>query len=123
MTCGECEYFGDYDHFLPSAWEPVPGTGGKQLYQPFAGFDTDKGAICAYPRTGTKTRAYDSSPACACFKPCTWTRPENCDNCDRCHGRTSDGSYLCNGYPFYKKVGREPCGNGKAHYGENIKLF
>lgn len=123
MTCGECEYFGDYDKIISGPWEPVPGSGGKFFCTPFLGFDESAGAICAYPRTGTKTRCYDRSPACPYFKERTWARPENCDNCDRCHGKMSDGSYLCSGWPFYTKEGREPCQNGKAHYGQNLKLF
>lgn len=124
-TCGECEFFGDFDKMLyAEEWSEEKTAGGLTLcYHKFISFDERAGAICALPRSGTKTRSYLAAPACPHFKPRTWTRPENCDNCDRCHGRMSDGSYLCDGWPFYKKEGREPCQNGRAAYGQNLRLF
>lgn len=122
-TCGDCEFFGDFDKQILGPWEPIPGTDGKFYRQPFLGFDEAAGAVCAFPRSGTKCRVYLDCPACPSFKARTWTRPENCDNCDRCHGRTDRGGYLCSGWPFWMKEGREPCQNGHARYGENLKLF
>lgn len=122
-TCGECEFFGDYDKIIDGPWEPVPGSGGKFYRKPFLGFDESAGAICAYPRTGTKTRCYDISPACAYFKERTWARPDSCHNCDRKHGEMSDGSTLCSGWPYYKKEGDEPCQNGRGKFGDQLKLF
>lgn len=124
-TCGDCEFFGDFDKMLHAEeWSETTILGGIiACYHKFIGFDESGGAICAFPRAGTKTRCYLTSPACHRFKPRTWTRPENCDNCDRCHGRLNSGSYLCDGWPFYKKEGREPCQNGRAAYGQNLKLF
>lgn len=122
-TCGECEFFGNYDAMINGPWEPVPGSGGKFYQTPFLGFDESKGALCAYPRTGTKCRVYDGSPACHFFKERTWARPDSCHNCARKHGEMSDGSVLCDGWPYYKHDGDEPCQNGKALFGVNLKLF
>lgn len=122
-TCGECEYFGDYDKIIAGPWEPDQESGGKYYTSRFLGFDESAGAICGYPRTGTKTRCYDHSRACYLFKERTWARPDSCHNCDRKHGEMSDGSALCSGWPYYMKVGDEPCQNGRAAYGENLKLF
>lgn len=126
MTCGECEFFGDYVGMMFSPeWkskEVAPGVLG--YYHPFVGFDEKQGAGCAYKgRRPQNVRIYDDTPACGHFKPRTWTRPENCDNCSRCHGRMDGGAYLCSGWPFFKKEGKEPCQNGRAQYGENLTLF
>lgn len=123
MTCGECEYFGDYDKQILGPWEPVPGSEGKFYRTPFLGFDESAGAICAFKRSGTKFRVYDHTIACPYFQPRTWTRPDSCHNCDRKHGEMSDGSVLCDGWPFYKKEGDEPCQNGKGAFGKNLTMF
>ena len=120
-TCGECEFFGDFDGHIFGPWEPIPGS--KFYRTPFLGFDEKKGAICALPRSGTKTWAYPDTTACPHFKPRTWTRPPSCHDCDRKHGEMSDGSVLCSGWPFYKKEGDVPCQNGKMAYGKNLSLF
>lgn len=99
------------------------GTGSWSRYYQLAGYDEKKGAICALPRSGTKTRTYPDTTACPHFKPRTWTRPPSCHDCDRKHGEMSDGSVLCSGWPFYKKEGDAPCQNGKMAYGKNLSLF
>ena len=114
-------FFGDFDGHIFGPWEPIPGS--KFYRTPFLGFDEKKGAICALPRSGTKTRAYPDTTACPHFKPRTWTRPPSCHDCDRKHGEMSDGSVLCSGWPFYKKEGDVPCQNGKMAYGKNLSLF
>lgn len=72
-TCGECEFFGDFDGYIFGPWEFTPGT--KFYGRALLGFDEKKGAICALPRSGTKTRTYPDTTACPRFKPRTWTRP------------------------------------------------
>lgn len=121
--CGQCEFFGDYDKIINGPWEQVPESGGKFYRTPFLGFDESAGAICAYPRTGTKTRCYDKSPACAYFRERTWTRPDSCHNCDRKNGEMTDGSILCDGWPYYKKDGDIACQNGRIAFGKNLSLF
>ncbi len=97
----------------------------KILPQPFIGFDITKGAACTYDKYSwhKRLRIYDNTPACGAFKERTWTRPESCINCSLCHGRMDDGSFLCEGWPFYKKEGAEPCQNGKGRYDEQLLLF
>ena len=120
-TCGECEFFGDFDGYIFGPWELTPGT--KFYGRELLGFDEKRGAICAFPRSGTKTRTYLGTTACPHFKPRTWTRPPSCHDCDRKHGELDDGSVLCSGWPFYKKEGDAPCQNGKMAYGKNLSLF
>ena len=76
MTCGECEYFGDYDKQILGPWEPVPGSEGKFYRTPFLGFDESAGAICAFKRSGTKCRVYDHTIACP-YSTNTRNRSEN----------------------------------------------
>lgn len=121
--CGECEFFGDYDKIIYGPWEPIPSSGGKFYRTPFRGFDESAGAICAFKRSGTKRRVYDRSEACPDFKPRTWTRPEYCHDCNRKHGEMTDGSVLCDGWPFYRKEGDDSCQNGRIAFGENLSLF
>ena len=120
-TCGDCDYSGTYDKIITGAREPIPGT--KFYRTPFIGFDESAGAICEYPRAGTKCRCYDQSPACGTFKPRGWTRPRFCHDCDRKHGEMNDGSVLCDGWPYYKKDGDAACQNGRMAYGKNLSLF
>lgn len=82
-------------------------------------------AHCTYDKDvwHKRIRIYDSTPACGQFRPRTWCRPESCHTCSLCHGRMDDGSFLCSGWPFYKKEGDTPCQNGQAKLGEQLKLF
>lgn len=121
MTCGECEYFGDFDKIIRGPIEEIPGT--KFFRYAFASFDENAGAICVFTRAGTKTRVYMNSKACKNFATRTWTSPPSCHDCDRKHGEMSDGSVLCSGWPFYKKDGDSPCQNGRMAYGKNLSLF
>lgn len=125
-ACGECEFFGNFvEMILSPEWACIEEPGGKKrYYRPFVGFDETRGAHCdCKDRRPANVRIYPDTPACRHFKPRGWTRPENCFNCFLCHGRMDDGSFLCSGWPFYKKEGDKPCQNGRAYYGENLKLF
>ena len=126
-TCGECEFFGNYavmQHSPEWASKEV-ADGVLGYYHPFIGFDEKQGAHCDYDKDAwhKRIRIYDGTPACGQFQPRTWCRPDSCHNCSLCHGRMSDGSFLCSGWPFYKKEGDEPCQNGRGKLGEQLKLF
>ena len=126
-TCGECEFFGNYAVMQQSpewAYKTLPG-GQRAYYHPVIGFDEKQGAHCTYDKDvwHKRIRIYDSTPACGQFRPRTWCRPESCPTCSLCHGRMDDGSFLCSGWPFYKKEGDTPCQNGQAKLGEQLKLF
>lgn len=123
QTCGDCEFFGDYDKIVTGEWEPVPESGGKFYRRPFLGFDETAGAICKRDRPGTKTRVYAGIRACPHFKPKNWCRPEFCHDCDRKHGEMTDGSILCDGWPEYRKKGDTACQNGRITFGKNLSLF
>lgn len=101
------------------------GLNFEDYYHPVIGFDEKQGAHCTYDKDvwHKRIRIYDSTPACGQFRPRTWCRPESCHTCSLCHGRMDDGSFLCSGWPFYKKEGDTPCQNGQAKLGEQLKLF
>ncbi len=120
-TCGSCDHFGDYDRPVLGDWATKDD--GKTWYRPTLCLNRSEGAICGYPRTGTRVRVYDQSPACRDYAPRTWTAPESCVNCDRRHGTTSTGAHLCGGWPYYQKEGDAPCENGRAKYGKQLALF
>ncbi len=126
-TCGECEFFGDYIVMLYSPeWKKHTRPGGAvSHYHPFIGFDEKQGAGCTYDKDAwhKRIRIYDSTPACGQFQPRTWCRPESCHNCSRLVGYTDMGAVLCPGWPFYQKEGDEPCQNGQAKFGEQLRLF
>lgn len=126
-TCGECEFFGNYAVMVQApewAETTLPG-GQKAYYHPFVGFDEKQGASCACGKASwqKRIRIYDDTPACGYFAARSWCRPESCRNCSLCHGRMSDGSFCCSGWPFYKKEGDEPCQNGQAKFGQQLQLF
>lgn len=125
-TCGECEFFGNYVVMRESqewAYKTLPG-GQRAYYHPFICFDEKQGAHCTNKdRRPQNVRIYDGATACGHFRPRTWCRPDSCLNCSLRHGRMSDGSFLCSGWPFYKKEGDTPCQNGRGKFGEQLKLF
>lgn len=124
-TCGECEFFGDFVAAQFSNWVTTILPGGEQRYHRHCvGFDETQGAGCTCKdRQPQNVRIYNKTSACMYFQPRTWCRPDSCHNCSRCHGHTSGGGVLCDGWPFYCKEGDEPCQNGRGNFGEQLKLF
>ena len=62
MTCGECEYFGDYDKQILGPWEPVPGSEGNFIGRPSSASMKAQGRYAPL-RSGTKCRVYDHTIA------------------------------------------------------------
>lgn len=104
LSCGNCEFYGiETKH------------GGWYCDNPkYIGSPLHNG--------GTNTIIYENTRACKLFIPKNWERPTDCSMCALLN--YINGEYVyCKGYPFYLKVGTQPCENGKLYYGTQLSLF
>lgn len=128
MTCGNCEYFGNYQEYITSQDMKKNASGG--WYYPVLDIDTTKGAYCACAENsmsnlhaGTDTVIYNNSRACKYFKQKEWSLPDSCINCEKLISISDEGIVNCHGYNYGSKKDTKPCANGRMHAGRQLKLF
>lgn len=123
-TCGDCEFFGKYQSIIMSQFSEQVIEGKVTFTREFLGFDEKMGASCENKdRRPTNVRVYSGTQACKFFQKRNWERPMACNECSLLNYIDQEGFVHCTGYPFFRKLGTEPCQNGKRSAGENLRLF